>query len=629
VTPIVKYFLGFVLLFHCFSGRGQEKFDLSADTICVGEPLTISDADKPNTYYNFHGSNLDTCGTIPNAITYDNYVACKSYTYKKSGVYTIDQIINSYTAQKTVVVMDKLPPTFKIFRCISNQVKIRITDTYYHEYLLDYGSGPMAVQTGQELIVTLTGPTTIKLTGSFRPTMCGASATQTVTPFAVLPVPQLTKLTTNTINASAGSINLSFSLSATYNQYKIERAVNYSGIFIPIDTVDGSQTSYTDANLNTESNAYCYRISAFDDCNNSSSSATVCSTPFAVIAGNSVNTLTWVQYQGPDFQNYEILKNTIPLSTYTTSATITHNDTDVKCGKEDCYQLITRLTSGAVAESPSICVKGISTNIPTAINNLNSTVENDQVKLVWSSAITSIPEYTILKSTNGGTPETLTAVKQPPFYTTFSRLISDCYLIEFSDSCGNQSPISNTTCPILLTMEESESENLLQWTPYTGFTSGVVRYVLVKADLSGTVIKEIDAGTSLSYTDSEIDPHTAVGFTYYVKALPAGTELLPFSQSNSTTVKYEIQLFTPTAFTPNKDGNNDLFMPKGKFFTEFEMTIFNRWGEIVFHTTDITNGWDGTYKGDIAQQDSYAYLIKAKDNRGREKVYKGTVTLLR
>lgn len=59
------------------------------------------------------------------------------------------------------------------------------------------------------------------------------------------------------------------------------------------------------------------------------------------------------------------------------------------------------------------------------------------------------------------------------------------------------------------------------------------------------------------------------------------------------------------------------------------MTVFNRWGEIVFHSTDINSGWDGLYKGDVAKQDSYAYLIKAKDNRGREKVYKGTVTLLR
>jgi len=608
---------------------GQEKFDLSADTVCVGDLLTITDDNKPNTYYNFHGSKFDTCGTIPNAIPYDNYVACKSYTYKEAKVYQIDQIINSYTAKKTVVVMDKRLPAFEVFKCISNQVKIRITDTYYHEYLLDYGTGPIAVTSGQELIVTLAGPTAIKLTGSFRPTQCGASAIQNVTPFAVLPVPQLNKITTNNISQSAGSINLSFSLSASFNQYKVERDINYSGVYSPIDTIDGNSPSFLNENLNTENNSYCYRISAFDDCNNSSSSMTICSSPFSVSAINNENDISWTQYQGPGFQSYEILKNNVSLSTFTSSNITTLNDTDIKCGKEDCYKLITHLNTGTVSESPSICVKGISNNIPTAISNLNSTIENNQVKILWASSISSIPKFTILKSTNGGTPETLTEVKQSPYTATINLLNSDCYQIEFSDSCGNKSPMSNQTCPVILSMEESETENILQWTPYSGFVSGLSKYIIVKSDLSGNLVKEIDAGTSLSFTDTEIDPHTSVGFTYYIKAIPTGTEILPFSQSNIKTVKYEIQIFTPTAFTPDKDGINDIFVPKGKFFTEFEMTVFNRWGEIVFHSSDINNGWDGFYKGDVAKQDSYAYLIKAKDNRGREKVYKGTVTLLR
>lgn len=628
MIQIVRYFLGFILLFHCTYGWGQEKFDLSADTVCVGDLLTISDDNKPNTYYNFQGLKSDTCGTIPNAITYDNYVACKSYTYKNSGTYIIDQIINSYNAKKTVVVMDKRPPAFEVVKCISNEVKIRITDTYYHEYLLDYGSGQVAVNSGQVLIVTLAGPTSIKLTGSFRPTLCGATATQNVIPFAVLPVPQLNKITTNTISQSTGSINLSFSLSTSFNQYKIEREINYSGVFSPIDTIAGN-TSFLDENLNTENNSYCYRISAFDDCNHSTSSVTICSSPFSVSAVNNENDISWTQYQGVGFQSYEILKNNVSLSTITSSTITTLPDTDIKCGKEDCYKLITHLNTGAVSESPSICVKGVSNTTPTAINNLNSTIENNQVKILWSSSISSIPKYTILKSTNGGTPEIITEVKQSPYTATINLLNNDCYQIEFSDSCGNKSPISNQTCPVILAIEESETENILRWTPYSGFISGVSKYIIVKSDLSGNLVKEIDAGTSLSYTDTEIDPNTSVGFTYYIKAIPAGIELLPFSQSNIKTVKYEIQIFTPTAFTPDKDGINDIFVPKGKFFTEFEMTVFNRWGEIVFHSSDINNGWDGFYKGETAKQDSYAYLIKAKDNRGREKVYKGTVTLLR
>ncbi|WP_081671144.1 gliding motility-associated C-terminal domain-containing protein [Sporocytophaga myxococcoides] len=620
-----------VLLFQYFYSLGQEKFDLSADTICVGDLLTISDDNKPNTYYNFQGLKSDTCGTIPNAITYDNYVACKSYTYKKSGTYVIDQIINSYTAKKTVVVMDKRLPEFEVFKCISNQVKIRITDTYYHEYLLDYGIGPVAVNSGQELIVTLSGPTAITLTGRFRPTLCGAPAVKSVTPYMALPLPRLNKVTVTELSSTKGSINLALSLDPTFNQYKIERDINYSGTFTPIDTIiDGSTAGIVYGNLNTTNDVYCYRITAFDDCNNTASSETICSNTFSVTASNNVNDIIWSQYNGPNFQSYEILKNSLSLATITANGTVSINDTDIKCGKEDCYKLITHLSTGKISESGSICAKGVSTNLPPAIDNLNSTFENNQVKLVWSSSISSIPQISILKSTNGGTLEKIAEVKQAPFYVaTYDLQNPACFQTEFSDSCGNKSPLSNQTCPMILNMEESETENTLQWTPYSGFISGVSKYIIVKSDLSGNIVKEIDAGSSLSFTDTEIDPHTSVGFTYYIKAMPAGTELLPFSQSNLKTVKYEIQIFTPTAFTPDKDGINDIFIPKGKFFTEFEMTVFNRWGEIVFHSSDINSGWDGFYKGDVAQKDSYAYLIKAKDNRGREKVYKGTVTLLR
>ncbi|MCR6641368.1 MAG: gliding motility-associated C-terminal domain-containing protein [Sporocytophaga sp.] len=620
MIKIVKYFLGFVLLFHCFYSIGQEKFDLSADTVCVGDILTISDDNKPNTYYNFHGSNLDTCGTIPNAITYDNYVACKTYTYKKSGSYVIDQIINSYTAQKTLVVMDKLPPSFEVFKCISNQVKIRITDTYYHEYLLDYGTGPVSVNSGQELIVTLAGPTAIKLTGRFRPTLCGTSDVKSVTPYMALPQPNLNKVTVTEISSTSGSTNIAISLAPSFDRYKIERDVNYSGAFTPIDTVDGSVAGIVYGELNTTNDVYCYRITAFDDCNNTTSSETICSNTFAVAASNNVNNLTWSQYSGPNFLSYEILKNNQSLVTITGNGTVSFNDTDIKCGKEDCYKLVTHLSTGKISESGIICIKGISTNLPPAIDNLNSTFENNQVKLIWSSSITSIPQMSILKNTNGGTLEKIAEVKQPPYHLPIFDLHNPaCFQTEFSDSCGNKSPLSNQTCPVVLTIEESESENILHWTPYSGFVSGISKYTIVKSDLSGNIIKEIDAGNSLSYTDTEIDPHNSIGFTYYIKAIPAGTEILPFSQSNSKTVKYEIQIFTPTAFTPDKDGINDIFIPKGKFFTEFEMTVFNRWGEIVFHSTDINSGWDGLYKGDVAKQDSYAYLIKAKDNRGREK----------
>ena len=92
----------------------------------------------------------------------------------------------------------------------------------------------------------------------------------------------------------------------------------------------------------------------------------------------------------------------------------------------------------------------------------------------------------------------------------------------------------------------------------------------------------------------------------------------------------------PTAFSPNGDTINDIYVPvsdvKGMLVIDF--VIFNRWGEKVFESEnfvprDATKGWDGTFKGEPAQQDSYVYFFTAKMPDGEVKVYKGTFTLLR
>jgi len=66
----------------------------------------------------------------------------------------------------------------------------------------------------------------------------------------------------------------------------------------------------------------------------------------------------------------------------------------------------------------------------------------------------------------------------------------------------------------------------------------------------------------------------------------------------------------PDVFTPNGDGVNDVFRPILENFQNFEMTIFNRWGQIIAKTNDINQGWDGTYMGKIAPNGYYQYRIK-------------------
>ncbi len=72
------------------------------------------------------------------------------------------------------------------------------------------------------------------------------------------------------------------------------------------------------------------------------------------------------------------------------------------------------------------------------------------------------------------------------------------------------------------------------------------------------------------------------------------------------------QMFIPNAFTPNSNGINDMFLAYCDGAIDFHMYIFNRWGELVFESTDIGLGWDGTYMGTDAQAGVYIYKIDYK-----------------
>jgi gliding motility-associated-like protein len=86
----------------------------------------------------------------------------------------------------------------------------------------------------------------------------------------------------------------------------------------------------------------------------------------------------------------------------------------------------------------------------------------------------------------------------------------------------------------------------------------------------------------------------------------------------------------PTAFTPNGDGRNDILVPLGtRNVKTMSFEIWNRWGQLIFSSTDPTKGWDGNYQGSPSQTGVYAYLIKYTATSGIEKIIKGNVTLIR
>ncbi len=87
----------------------------------------------------------------------------------------------------------------------------------------------------------------------------------------------------------------------------------------------------------------------------------------------------------------------------------------------------------------------------------------------------------------------------------------------------------------------------------------------------------------------------------------------------------------PDAFTPNGDGINDKVFVKGWGIESLQsFSIYNRWGEQIFQTNSIDEGWDGTYKGELQSPDSYAYIVVVKNYiYGEPTILKGFVDLVR
>jgi gliding motility-associated-like protein len=104
------------------------------------------------------------------------------------------------------------------------------------------------------------------------------------------------------------------------------------------------------------------------------------------------------------------------------------------------------------------------------------------------------------------------------------------------------------------------------------------------------------------------------------------------SSQDSITVKVSAtglqSIYIPSAFTPNNDGKNDCFRIKNWVGTrEFKLEIFNRWGEKVYSSADITSCWDGTFKGIMQPTGVYVYIVKAKALCG-DVNKKGLITLI-
>jgi gliding motility-associated-like protein len=144
-----------------------------------------------------------------------------------------------------------------------------------------------------------------------------------------------------------------------------------------------------------------------------------------------------------------------------------------------------------------------------------------------------------------------------------------------------------------------------------------------------------DFGTGTSISPNQPNPvvdYTGINSGNYTTTL---TVYNSYGCSDQVTSEIVIEsyftFFIPNAFTPNNDGVNETFFGKGVGIIEYNLTIFDRWGEVIFESNDIEKGWDGRAKGgnEIAQQDVYVWKVNLKDIFNKKHEYIGKVSLIK
>lgn len=555
-----------------------------------------------------------------------------THTYTQPGTYNLQvNYQNIGPDQIQIIVRPNLPPEFNIFTCTGNQVQVRVTDTNYDAYIINYNDASPEVQVPKGSLAVNNhtfgsgGPKNISVRGKDvnADDNC-ISNTKPVIALATLPTPFIDELRV----VSSSQIDQDF-VTGNNIQYRLEIATNNNTTFQVAQTIYNS-TNSTLANLRPDDNYYCFRLGAFDMCANTTTtySNIICSTNFDLAIQNNVNNLTWVTHPA-GITNFPVNRDGTIVATPGTSP---YNDTNITCKTTYCYQLTSNYANGSQSISLQKCGEAISTDTPTATQNTTAVVGTGDVTLTWlqDAAFTPV-EYTLFRKSGSGSFSQLAKTSVQNFtdnqYTTSDQF---CYLINYKDVCGNTSAPGTEVCPIRLSGNLTGDNAInLAWTDYSGWLNGVNNYLVEKYDIGGAFVQSFNTGTNTTLFDAADDPANQV-YRYVVKA-NANDGGLGQAVSNEITIIKEPRLFYPTAFTPDNQGpsSNEIFKVFGQYISTFEMKIFNRWGELLFTSDNLDTGWDGNYRGKEQPEGTYAFVARLTDLAGRTFTRTGSVVLLR
>jgi len=264
-------------------------------------------------------------------------------------------------------------------------------------------------------------------------------------------------------------------------------------------------------------------------------------------------------------------------------------------------------------------------------------IDNQDVQVVWSATTEEdFGNYDIYrKSRENNSAFVLYASTFSRDDTSFIDTKVDvqnesyCYAIVVNDNCGHVSRKSNIGCNIVLDGNTIPWKHTVYWQPYTEWANGVEYYQLSRSVDTGSLWPIMQTDSAMRRVEDVTFDYDWGGYWYEVLAQEYSGGYNATSRSNKIYLIQPPLLHVPNAFTSNFDNLNDVWGIVPVFVKEYELNVFNRWGERVFYTKDKKEQWDGTYRGRIEGNSVYIYTITFKGWDNSIHRVKGTVTILK
>ncbi len=203
------------------------------------------------------------------------------------------------------------------------------------------------------------------------------------------------------------------------------------------------------------------------------------------------------------------------------------------------------------------------------------------------------------------------------------------YQLNLLDSCGKILEPNEIHRTIYLEASiANETEAQLSWNDYEGWTPEGYR---VFRKIGGNDFEEIDQTQDPEYIDNSLAFQTMIGKVfYYVEAFSNvyGDDAVS-SSSNRISLNFESELFVANAFRPG--GITPTFKPVSRFepFAAYRFQIYNRWGQLVFESSEPQQGWDGTFNGEAVDTGNFVWLLNYTKSDGTAISKQGNVMLMR